>query len=161
VTTYRDLPVGRTFRTDGWTLTEAHVVTFAGLTGDHFKLHTDEHYAKTTEFGTRIVHGPLVYSTMMGQLYQSRVFVDAALALLGVDRLRHRAPCFIGSSVYTVAEIVDSRLTSLGDRAVVKAEVWVEDEKGTRLLDCEISILVRGDDEAPAGAESAAADEVA
>src|SRR4051812_25097971 len=101
MTTYLDLPVGRTFRTDGWTLTEAHVVAFAGLTGDHFRLHTDEHYAKTTPFGTRIVHGPLVYSTMMGQLYQSRVFVDAALALLGVDRLRHLAPCFIGASVYT------------------------------------------------------------
>ncbi|MGH3626002.1 MAG: MaoC/PaaZ C-terminal domain-containing protein, partial [Sciscionella sp.] len=126
----------------------AHVVTFAGLTGDHFKLHTDEHYAKTTEFGTRIVHGPLVYSTMMGQLSQSRVFVDAALALLGVDRLRHRAPCFLGSSVYTIARIIESRPTSSGARALVRAEVWVEDEQGTRLLDCEVSILVRAEEPA-------------
>jgi acyl dehydratase len=143
VTTYLDLPEGKTFRTDGWTLTEAHVVAFAGLTGDHFRLHTDEHYAKTTEFGTRIVHGPLVYSTMMGQLYQSRVFVDAAIALLGVDKLRHLAPCFIGSSVYTVARIAESRPTGKGDRALVRSDVWVEDQDGNRLMQCEVSILVK------------------
>jgi 3-hydroxybutyryl-CoA dehydratase len=159
VATYRDLPEGHVFRTDGWTITEAHVVAFAGLTGDHFKLHTDEHYARTTEFGARIVHGPLIYSTMMGQLYQSRVFVDAALALLGVDRLRHLAPCYLGTSVYTVAKITHSRPTKSGDKAIVRADVWVEDQDATKLMECEVSILVRAtEDDAPEPARAPASE---
>jgi itaconyl-CoA hydratase len=148
VATYRDLPVGKTFRTDGWTITEAHVVAFAGLTGDHFRLHTDEHYARGTEFGARIAHGPLVYSTAMGQLYQSRVFVDAALALLGVDRLRHVRPCFLGTSVCTQATITESRPTSSGDHAIVRAEIEVQDEEQLALLEFEVSILVRAEEAA-------------
>jgi acyl dehydratase len=156
VATYLDLPEGKTFRTDGWTITESHVVTFAGLTGDHFQLHTNEHYARGTEFGTRIAHGPLIYATAMGQLYQSRVFVDAALALLGVDRLRHRAPCAIGSSIHTVATIVKSQLTRDAERAVVVADVRVEDEHETVLMDCEVSILVRAHEDGHHAAKGSA-----
>src|SRR6185436_1326814 len=42
-----------------FTVTEAHINTYADLTGDHTPVHIDEAYAKTTEFGTRVAHGLL------------------------------------------------------------------------------------------------------
>ena len=38
----------------------------AGLTWDFYPLHTDEEYARQTRFGTRIAHGPLVYTVSIG-----------------------------------------------------------------------------------------------
>ena len=48
---------------DSWvsprrTITEADIVMFAAMTGDHNPIHTDEEFAKTTIFGGRILHGP-------------------------------------------------------------------------------------------------------
>ncbi len=38
-------------------VTEAKVMAYAELTGDFTPVHTDEDYAKTTPFGTRVAHG--------------------------------------------------------------------------------------------------------
>lgn len=38
-------------------VTEARVMAYADLTGDHTPVHTDEEYARTTPFGTRVAHG--------------------------------------------------------------------------------------------------------
>jgi acyl dehydratase len=38
-------------------VTEARVMAYAELTGDFTPVHTDEAYAKTTPFGTRVAHG--------------------------------------------------------------------------------------------------------
>ena len=41
------------------TITETEVMLYAGITGDFNPMHTNEEYAKTTRFGTRIAHGGL------------------------------------------------------------------------------------------------------
>jgi acyl dehydratase len=147
---YADFPVGATYRTDGITVTEAHVVGWAGLTGDFFRIHMDEAYSQTTEFGTRIAHGPLVYALAIGQVYQARIFTDLALALLGVDKMRHTAPCFIGTTVYTTATIVESRATSRGDRGMVRARLEAATDDGTPVLECEIAMLAHTPESASA-----------
>jgi acyl dehydratase len=54
-----------------FTVTEAHINTFADLTGDHTPVHVDEDYAKTTPFGTRVAHGLLGLSIADGLKTQS------------------------------------------------------------------------------------------
>lgn len=48
------------------TVTESHINTYADLTGDHTPVHTDEAYARTTPFGTRVAHGLLGLSLTDG-----------------------------------------------------------------------------------------------
>jgi acyl dehydratase len=46
-------------------VTDTHLVVGAGLIGDFNPHHTDDVYAKSTRFGTRILHGMLT-SALMG-----------------------------------------------------------------------------------------------
>jgi acyl dehydratase len=49
--------VGDEFQTGDRTITQADVDQFVNLSGDVNPLHTDEEFAKTASFGTRIAHG--------------------------------------------------------------------------------------------------------
>ena len=50
----------------GRTITEADVVAFANLTGDHHPQHTDAPLGRQGPFGERIAHGMLVLSYAVG-----------------------------------------------------------------------------------------------
>jgi acyl dehydratase len=54
-----DAEVGAECTSPPHTVTEADVMTYAQLTGDFTPVHTDEAYAQTTPFGTRVAHGLL------------------------------------------------------------------------------------------------------
>ncbi|MCR0984957.1 MaoC family dehydratase [Roseomonas populi] len=54
---YEDVQVGDASVSPEVTVTEAMVMAYAELTGDFTPVHTDEEYARTTPFGTRVAHG--------------------------------------------------------------------------------------------------------
>ena len=54
---FDDAVVGETCISPEYEVTEARVMAYADLSGDHTPVHTDEAYAKTTPFGTRVAHG--------------------------------------------------------------------------------------------------------
>jgi len=66
-----DATVGDECVSPTFTVTEAHINTYADLTGDHTPVHVDEEYAKTTPFGTRVAHGLLGLSIADGLKTQS------------------------------------------------------------------------------------------
>lgn len=102
-----DIEIGSRFGTRRLTVTEAHVVAFAGVTGDFNPLHVDELFAREqTPFGTRIAHGPLVLSASYGL---PSVRDDwKILALAGCER-SFRAPVFPGDTVWGEYEVLESR----------------------------------------------------
>jgi acyl dehydratase len=63
---YEEFEIGDTHVSQGRTITEADVATFAGLSGDYNPLHTDAEFAKTTIFGERIAHGMLTVAMSTG-----------------------------------------------------------------------------------------------
>ena len=140
---WQDFLPGDQWTTAPTTLTETHVVAFAGLTGDFYFLHTDEVAASQTQFGGRIVHGPLIYATAVGQAFQRGIFDDAIIAFLGVDELRHMAPCLIGATVRTQVRVLGSRPTSDGSRGVTTMLYTVLDHDDVELMTARLTFLMR------------------
>ena len=93
----------------GRTITEADVVTFAGLTGDLVELHTNEEYAKTTPFGRRVVHGALVFGVSIGLATRTNLLDETLVAFSNVDKLRFVAPVFIGDTVHIVKRVMECK----------------------------------------------------
>jgi len=126
----------------GRTLTEADVVAFAGLTGDHTELHTNEEYAKTTAFGRRIVHGALVFSMSVGLGTRTGLLDDTLLAFAGVDKLRFVEPVFIGDTIHVVKRVVEQK--ALGPaRGTVTFETRVLNQRGELVLVYRDRMLVK------------------
>lgn len=97
--TFDEIQVGDSLLTHRRTVTEADIVNFAGLTGDHFYAHVDEIGAKEGIFGKRVAHGYFLISAAAGQ------FVSPApgpvLANYGLENLRFVEPVGIGDTIRT------------------------------------------------------------
>ena len=96
---FDEIEVGDTLLTHRRTVTEADIVNFAGLTGDHFYAHVDEIGAKEGIFGRRVAHGYFLISAAAG------MFVSPApgpvLANYGLENLRFVEPVGIGDTIRT------------------------------------------------------------
>lgn len=134
---YDELSMGdrRIFR--GVTITEAHVVTFAGVTGDNYVLHMDAEYAKTTPFGARVAHGLLVLSCGAGLI---PLEPGRLVAFLGMDGVRFHQPVFIGDTVHPEMEVLDKR--DKGDGGVVTLREQIVNQRGETVISAEITVLV-------------------
>lgn len=106
---FEDFETAGELRTRGRTITEADIVTFAGVTGDFVELHTNEEYAKQTKFGARIAHGALIFSISIGLATRTNLLDDTLLAFAGVDKLRFVAPVFIGDTIYATKKVAERR----------------------------------------------------
>jgi acyl dehydratase len=118
---YEDFEPGQVFTSPARTVTETDVVLFAGISGDYNPLHTDAESAKTGPFGQRVVHGPLGFSLLMGLLQRlaGSNLDGTAVAMLGIDGWRFRAPLFIDDTVHAVVTIEEMRQTSKADRGIL------------------------------------------
>jgi acyl dehydratase len=76
-----DAVVGESCVSPEYEVTEARVMAYADLTGDHTPVHTDEEYAKTTPFGTRVAHGLFGLSIADGLKTQSDMRFVAGMSL--------------------------------------------------------------------------------
>ncbi len=146
---YDELEVGDRREFSGVTITETHVVNFAGVTGDHFGLHMDAEYAKTTPFGQRIAHGLLVLSCGAGLI---PLLPGRVQAFLGMDEVRFLAPVFFGDTVHPVMEVLEKQDKTSGGTVVVQEHIV--NQKGDVVVSAKIRIWVGSSPES-AGTPSA------
>ena len=94
---FDDLQIGETLITHRRTVTEADIVNFGCISGDHFYAHFDEIAAKDSFFGQRVAHGYFVISAAAG------MFVDPApgpvIANYGLEGLRFVEPVPAGTTI--------------------------------------------------------------
>lgn len=106
---YDDARVGDEGESPSMTVTETHIMTYADLTGDHTPVHTDEAYARTTPFGTRVAHGLFGLSIADGLKTQADYrFVPGMSLGWNWDFV---APIKIGDTVRLRFRIASMRLT--------------------------------------------------
>jgi oxepin-CoA hydrolase/3-oxo-5,6-dehydrosuberyl-CoA semialdehyde dehydrogenase len=94
---FDDLQIGESLLTARRTITEADIVNFANLSGDHFYAHVDKIGAADSFFGERVAHGYFVVSAAAG------LFVDPGvgpvIANYGMENLRFIEPVKIGDTI--------------------------------------------------------------
>ncbi len=104
-----DFAPGDGIESFGVTITDAHLVAWAGLTYDHYPLHMDEEFAKQTVFGGRIVHGPFLFAISIGLAGINGFVGDSIIAWLGVENMRVPRPTRIGDTVRVRARVKEKR----------------------------------------------------
>ena len=125
---FEDITVGQSasFRK---TVTEADIVLFAGITGDHNPVHTDEEYARTTPFGKRVAHG-LLTSSLVSTVLGNQLPGPGTIYLS--QSMRFKAPVFIGDTVTASVEVVAldtvKRRVTLATRCTVGGRTVLEGE---------------------------------
>jgi acyl dehydratase len=113
-----DFSVGDLFTTAAITMTETHVVNWAGLTGDFYPLHMDKEYAEKSQFGERLVHGPMIFGMAVGLVALAGFGEDAPIAWLGVDNMKMLAPVKIGDTIKVIVEVMKQRATKNPERGI-------------------------------------------
>jgi acyl dehydratase len=127
---WEEWEVGAEFESPARTVTEADIVQFAGLSGDYNPLHVNEEYCKTTMFGGRIAHGPLVYAIAAGLLFQLHLYDDTLIAFLGFEDLRFTKPVKPGDTIHARVKVLEKTETSKPDRGVMKRQLLVINQRG-------------------------------
>jgi acyl dehydratase len=107
---FADLRVGFRFRTHRRTVREADLVAFMALTGLTEELFSVKHEKQ-------LVPGALVYSFAEGLLLPS--MQDTGVAFLGAT-LEVKAPTYVDDTLHVECEVLEARLTSKGDRGLVR-----------------------------------------
>ncbi|MBD0901104.1 phenylacetic acid degradation bifunctional protein PaaZ [Klebsiella grimontii] len=126
---FEEIQPGDSLLTPRRTLTEADIVNFACLSGDHFYAHMDKIAAAESIFGERVVHGYFLISAAAG------LFVDAGvgpvIANYGMENLRFIEPVKPGDTIQV-------RLTC--KRKTVKRQRSAE-EKATGVVEWAVEIF--------------------
>ena len=128
---YEDLKVGFRFRTHRRTIAESDLANFINLTWL-----TEELFAVADDSQRAIkgrpVPGALVYSFAEGLLLPT--MQDTGLAFLNAT-LDVKGPTSVGDTIHVEAEVIEARLTSKGDRGLVRFANKVFNQRGDTVLE--------------------------
>ena len=140
---WEDFSVGQKVTTQAVTVTETHLVNWAGLTMDFYPFHVDEEYAKNTPFKGRVAHGPLTMAMACGLVAMTGVYGDSLIAWLGAENMRIPLPVRIGDTIHVDAEVVEARETKNPGRGVVKFKFDVKNQNNETVMNLDWVLMMR------------------
>lgn len=131
---FEDLPLGRTFRTIGRTVTDADITNFVNTTGMVEVLFTNiEFLREESDIKGRVAPGALAYCFAEGLLVQATM-QHTGFAFLGME-LKIENPVFAGDTIHVECEVVEARLSrSRPGRGLVRTFNRVVKQDGTVAL---------------------------
>jgi 3-hydroxybutyryl-CoA dehydratase len=137
---FEDYEVGARFKTYSRTITEADLAMFCALVGYHMPLFIDEHYARETRFGGRIVPGSLTasYSTASTEVLTRW----SIIAHLGNREARFLSPVRPGDTITTHVEVIERSDRGEG-RGMVTFRDTVVNQDGTTVYTVEKLVMVK------------------
>lgn len=100
------LEVGLAFETPARAVTEADVLAFAALTGDHHPQHVDAAWAAGSAFGGQIAHGLLVLSCAAGLVPFDP---ERVVALRRVTDVVFKRPVALGDAIRVTGAVEELR----------------------------------------------------
>lgn len=151
---FDELAPGDHFRTGGILVTDWHILTFAGLTGDFFDVHMDDEFARELGFQGRIAHGLLGLALTDGLKNRAEVRL-AAVASLGWS-WDFRAPIHPGDRIAARVTVLELRPTRRPDRGIARLGFRLDDQSGRLVQEGQNKLMMRARAPAvPAGVRQA------
>ncbi|NBO65727.1 MAG: acyl dehydratase [Acidobacteria bacterium] len=138
---YEDAEPGLSIETDGLVVTEAHIVQYAGLSGDFFAVHMDDQFAQGLGFRGRIAHG-LLGLILLDGLKNRAEQQFAAVASLSWQ-WNFRRPIYAGDRISGRLRVIERRLTSRGDRGILTLGLELRNGDGEVVQDGTNLLLVQ------------------
>ena len=106
-------------------------MTFAKLSGDDNRIHTDPEFSKTTVFGRQVAHGLLGLSIASGLAWQTGILDETVIAFREVNEWKFVKPVFIDDTIYVELEVKETKaLPRIGGGSVrITLEVKNQNEE--------------------------------
>jgi len=140
---FEEFQVGQRVITPGRTVSEADIMSFAGLSGDFNTIHTDAEYSATTPFGKRVAHGLLGLAITSGLATRTGVMEGTVLAFREITEWKFSRPIYIGDTVHAEIEVAETKsLPRLGGGSIVFA-VDLKNQAGETVMKGKWSVLVQ------------------
>lgn len=125
---FEEIAEGLAWETPGITVTEAHILAFAGLSGDFYEIHVDDDYARALGYPGRVAHGILGLALADGLKNRSSVRL-AAIVSLGW-RWRFTGAILVGDRIHARIRVVSKRATRHADRGIVTLDLELLNGRG-------------------------------
>ena len=139
---FEDFAAGQRMRhARGTTVGEVENQLLTKLVLNTADAHFNEDRMKATPFGGRLVFGLVTGSIVIGLATQDTA--ENALAELGLDRVRFRAPVFHGDTLYAYTEVLEKRDAERDDAGVVRFRHWGVKQDGTIVFEGERTVLIK------------------
>lgn len=126
---YDDFKVGQVFDSPGRTVTDTDLSMFCMLSGDWHPLHSDQEYAKTTQFGRRVVGGVFGIALVTGAMSRWGIFEALVIAMLSIDSWRFAGPIYVGDTLRVRMTITGKRLTKNGSTGIIDREFEIRNQR--------------------------------
>lgn len=138
---FDQLEPGDHYKTAGVTITEAHIVGFAGLSGDLFDVHMDDEFAREAGFSGRIVHG------LLGLALADGLKTRSPVRLLGIATLgwnwSFRAALFPQDRIHARLEVTAKRATKRADRGIVTFAMTVLNQRAETVQEGQTQLMMK------------------
>ncbi len=143
---FEELKIGETYITHKHTITDADIVNFANVSGDHFYAHTDETSLEGTIFERRVAHGYYLLSKAAGMFVDPRK--GPVLLNYGIDEARFTKPVYPGTTIgvrLTVKEKIAGEKKDVDDilKGIVKFQVEIYDQDNETVALATILTMVK------------------
>ena len=124
------------------TVTEMDNVLFSTLTLNPQPLHLDEEFAKTTEFGQRIVNSLFTLGLMIGMTVGDTT-LGTTIANLGMDKVEFPKPVFHGDTLKVRTTVLGARESkSRADAGIIEFGHTATNQRGEVVAECKRQALM-------------------
>lgn len=142
---FEEIAQGLSWETGGITVTEAHILGFAGLAGDFYDIHIDDDYARSLGYPGRVAHGILGLALADGLKNRAQTRL-AAIVSLGW-RWKFTGAILAGDRLSAGIRVLSKRTTRRRDRAIVTLGFELRNQRGEVVQEGENDLMVHRRDQ--------------
>jgi acyl dehydratase len=139
---FEEFVVGEKITTEKRPVAEHDILTFADLTGDNNRIHTDAEFSKAGPFGQRVAHGLLGLSITMGLAWRTGFLDGTVLAFREINEWKFIKPVFIGDVIRAELNIIETKaLPRIGGGSVV-LQAELKNQSDETCMKGQLTVLV-------------------